>query len=158
MKHIVIKNQKRYKTVRTVLFAVYCLGLLYILFLGRGFRHVSYIQHLKTSYNLIPFQSIVEYCSRFADHNINLVTFLANMLGNLLLFFPMGVLLPSFTPKVRGIRCIALGVGMIVTVELIQYASTLGKLDIDDVILNSLGLVLGYGAFVLLSKMVRTDV
>ncbi len=155
MKSIVIKNQKLCKIILSVIFAVYCLALIYILFLRSGHRHLSYINYLKTSYNLIPFKSVAYYFSRFANHQMNFVTFVANMLGNLLLFFPMGVLLPNFTPKVRGGKFIVLGVGMIVAVELIQYFSTLGALDIDDVILNSVGLVLGYFAFVLLSKVVK---
>ncbi len=153
MKSIVIKNQKLCKIILSVIFAVYCLALIYILFLRSGHRHLSYVNHLKTSFNLIPFNSIADYFSRFANHQINFVTFISNMLGNLLLFFPMGVLLPNFTPKVRGGKFIALGVGMIVAVELVQYFSALGALDIDDVILNSVGLVLGYFTFILLSKM-----
>ncbi len=155
MKSTVIKNQKLYRTVLSVIFAVYCLALVYILFCRSIRFHVSYIDCLKTSYNLIPFKSITEYFSRFVNHNINFTTFVANMLGNLLLFFPMGVLLPCFLPKMRGVGFIALGVGMIVSAELIQYFSTLGALDIDDVILNSVGLVVGYFAFVLTSKVFK---
>ncbi len=155
MKSMVIKNQTLYRAVLFVIFAVYCLALVYILFCRSIRFHVSYINYLKTSYNLIPFKSITEYFSRFANHNITFTTFIANMLGNLLLFFPMGVLLPCFLPKVRGGRFIALGVGMIVSAELIQYFSTLGALDIDDVILNSVGLVLGYFTFILLSKLFK---
>ncbi len=157
MKNILIKNQKLYKTLLYVVFAVYCLALIYVLFCRSGLRHMSYIDYLKSSYNLIPFKSIAEYFSRFINHRINFTYFIANMLGNLLLFFPMGVLLPNIIPKVRGGKFIALGVGMIVAVELIQYFSTLGALDIDDVILNSVGLVLGYFTFVLLSKMVKLE-
>ncbi len=155
MKSIVIKNQKLCKLILSVIFAVYCLALIYILFLRSEHRHLSYINYLKTSYNLIPFKSIAYYFSRFVNDQMNFDTFIANMLGNSLLFFPMGVLLPSFIPKVRGGKFIALGVGMLVAVELVQYFSTLGALDIDDVILNSVGLVLGYFAFVLLSNVVK---
>ncbi len=157
MKNVIIKNKKLYRIILSVIFAVYCLALIYILFCRSGLRHLSYINYLKTSYNLIPFKSIAYYFSRFVNDQMNFVTFVANMLGNLLLFFPMGVLLPSFIPKVRGIKFIALGVGMIVAVELVQYFSTLGALDIDDVILNSAGLAVGYLAFILLSKIIKLN-
>ncbi|MFD9357139.1 VanZ family protein [Streptomyces sp. NPDC060031] len=66
--------------------------------------------------------------------------------GNLLLGLPFGVLLPVLLPPARGLlRVGAVTVCLMTLVELIQGALVTGRVfDIDDVILNTAGALLGY--------------
>ncbi|MFF3611814.1 VanZ family protein [Streptomyces sp. NPDC002580] len=66
--------------------------------------------------------------------------------GNLLLGVPFGVLLPVVAPKIRGIlRVLALTAVVMLLVELVQGALITGRsFDIDDVILNTTGALVGY--------------
>ncbi|WP_327434020.1 VanZ family protein [Streptomyces sp. NBC_01236] len=66
--------------------------------------------------------------------------------GNLLLGMPFGVLLPVLAPRVRGIlRVLALTAAVMLLVELVQGALITGRaFDIDDVILNTVGALVGY--------------
>lgn len=66
--------------------------------------------------------------------------------GNLLLGLPFGVLLPVMLPPARGLlRVAAVTVCLMTLVELIQGAVVTGRVfDIDDVILNTAGALLGY--------------
>ncbi|MGQ4376057.1 VanZ family protein [Streptomyces sp. SAS_267] len=66
--------------------------------------------------------------------------------GNLLLGVPFGVLLPVVFPRVRGIlRVLALTAVVMLLVELVQGALITGRsFDIDDVILNTTGALVGY--------------
>ncbi|MGW3668460.1 VanZ family protein [Streptomyces sp. NPDC005141] len=66
--------------------------------------------------------------------------------GNLLLGVPFGVLLPVVAPKTRGIlRVLALTAAVMLLVELVQGALITGRsFDIDDVILNTTGALVGY--------------
>lgn len=66
--------------------------------------------------------------------------------GNLLLGLPFGVLLPVLMPPARGLlRVGAVTVCLMTLVELIQGALVTGRVfDIDDVILNTAGALLGY--------------
>lgn len=66
--------------------------------------------------------------------------------GNLLLGLPLGVLLPVLLPPARGLlRVAALTVCAMTLVELVQGALVTGRVfDIDDVILNTAGALLGY--------------
>ncbi|MFI5868011.1 VanZ family protein [Streptomyces sp. NPDC051546] len=66
--------------------------------------------------------------------------------GNLLLGLPFGVLLPVLMPPARGLlRVAAVTVCLMTLVELIQGALVTGRVfDIDDVILNTTGALLGY--------------
>ncbi|MFE9680098.1 VanZ family protein [Streptomyces sp. NPDC002701] len=66
--------------------------------------------------------------------------------GNILLGLPFGVLLPVLVPGTRGIlRVILLTATVMLLVELVQGALITGRaFDIDDVILNTTGALIGY--------------
>ncbi|MFF4317906.1 VanZ family protein [Streptomyces sp. NPDC001568] len=66
--------------------------------------------------------------------------------GNILLGVPFGVLLPVLLPQARGLLRVALTTAVVMTlVELIQGALVTGRaFDVDDVILNTSGALLGY--------------
>lgn len=97
-------------------------------------------QDLVTS-NLRPGRSLRQYAEDY--------TFLAACKqagGNLVLGMPFGVLLPVLVPRrLRMIRMVLLTVLVIVVVELVQGALVPGRaFDVDDVILNTAGALLGY--------------
>ncbi|GHB52400.1 hypothetical protein GCM10010347_22860 [Streptomyces cirratus] len=66
--------------------------------------------------------------------------------GNVLLGVPLGVLLPVLVPPARGLLRVAVVTATLMTlVELIQGALVSGRaFDVDDVILNTAGALLGY--------------
>jgi glycopeptide antibiotics resistance protein len=81
-----------------------------------------------------------------------------NAQGNLLLFFPLGVLIPLIWKRVRFWRGIQIAIGLSVSIELIQYlSSALGSyraVDVNDVVLNVFGASLGL-ALVLALRLLR---
>ncbi|MCX4680946.1 VanZ family protein [Streptomyces sp. NBC_01433] len=91
--------------------------------------------------NLRPGRSLRQYAEDY--------TFLAACKqagGNLLLGVPFGVLLPIVVPRrLRMIRMTFLTILVVIAVELVQGALVAGRaFDIDDVILNTAGALLGY--------------
>ncbi|WP_244176928.1 VanZ family protein [Streptomyces albus] len=66
--------------------------------------------------------------------------------GNILLGLPFGLLLPVLLPKTRGLIRVALTTAVVmVLVELAQGSLVRGRaFDIDDVILNTTGALIGY--------------
>ena len=70
-----------------------------------------------------------------------------NAAGNVLLFFPLGILLPLVWRHLRVWRGIQIAIALSVSIELAQYlSSTWGSYrstDVNDVILNFLGACLG---------------
>lgn len=66
--------------------------------------------------------------------------------GNILLGVPFGMLLPVLLPRTRGLVRVAVATAVtMVLVELAQGAFVTGRtFDIDDVILNTTGALLGY--------------
>lgn len=89
--------------------------------------------------NLVPFRTIRNYIkySGFLHTMINIF-------GNIIIFVPFGILLAEIFPKMRNILKI-LGITFATSffVEFIQFF--IGRsVDIDDLILNLLGSVIGY--------------
>lgn len=89
--------------------------------------------------NLVPFRTIRNYIkySGFLHTMINIF-------GNIIIFVPFGILLAEIFPKTRNILKI-LGITFATSffVEFIQFF--IGRsVDIDDLILNLLGSVIGY--------------
>lgn len=73
-----------------------------------------------------------------------------NILGNIIMFMPIGFLLPIIWCKYKNIyRCTIFGMLLSVTIEIMQMPLSRGT-DIDDVILNTFGTVLGYGVYVII--------
>ncbi len=75
--------------------------------------------------------------------NISWTYFLTNIVGNVLLFVPLGYLLIRGT---RGRFFVVLFMGLLVIMffEIVQLFSGLGVFDVDDIFLNMVGIIIGY--------------
>ena len=73
---------------------------------------------------------------------------LAELFGNVLLFAPLGFLLPLLVPVIRRWwQALAVGAGVSLLIELYQLAwPGVRKASVDDVLLNALGALLGFAA------------
>ena len=71
-----------------------------------------------------------------------------NLAGNVLCFLPFGAILPVFSQRTRNLWTIALlSFEFSLAVECIQLVTMTGSFDVDDLVLNTLGGVLGFGLF-----------
>ena len=99
--------------------------------------------------NLIPFKVLVEtYNEVFVNGYINY--FLINFLGNIILFIPFGFIV-SLLWKVSNKKVIVIGFYSSLFIEICQLFLTRGT-DVDDLILNTLGVVFGLLRYKLLYK------
>ena len=81
---------------------------------------------------------------------------LLNLIGNTTMFIPLGIVWPSVFKKLNTHgKIIAAGVGVTLTIEILQLPFFGRATDIDDLILNSLGYLLGYGIYLLAGKLRR---
>ncbi|MGM0867535.1 MAG: VanZ family protein [Bacillota bacterium] len=102
------------------------------------------------SHNVIPFDTIQTYLFNF--HSYNFDTWFYNTFGVVLLFVPLGFLLPVVLKNVQSLRrVISVSVCVSIFIEATQYITNLGVFDIDDIILNTIGTVLGFLLFTLYS-------
>ena len=93
--------------------------------------------------NLIPFKTILYYLQ---GHNGLLIGGI-NLIGNIIALVPLGFLFPFVFSKVnwKSTFFLALATGLII--EGSQVLLHVGIFDIDDVILNGLGVVIGFWKF-----------
>ena len=79
-----------------------------------------------------------------------------NFLGNILLFIPVGLLMPSMTGWKK--RTIVIGAALSIFIETIQIATRRGAFDPDDIILNTFGCIIGYALLrVVRYQFTKTD-
>ncbi len=147
------------KRIFRVVFAVYCLLMLWLLF-GQRLGYApwgTWWEMVKSSVNLVPFRTIGDYILMIrSTENLHLVRHaFVNLAGNIVMFVPLGVFLP-----VVGKRTLTFGGTMllslciIASVEVLQLLTLLGSMDIDDLIFNMAGAALGYGIYAVVRRFV----
>lgn len=114
------------------------------------------------SVNVLPVyttvKDIIYTCSNSPISDFMVRVWIRNILGNLILLFPLGILLPLLWDKFRNIRTATVfGFFTSLSIEVIQLLSMLignrGRaFDIDDIILNTAGAFLGA---LLLNRIMR---
>jgi glycopeptide antibiotics resistance protein len=103
--------------------------------------------------NTVPFRTINMYKKGLERNNSNAEY---NLLGNFLGFIPFGILLPLFWPWFRhGIKMLFAGFILSLGFETLQLFTGLGVWDVDDLLLNTAGVVTGYILFFLLTTAMR---
>lgn len=98
--------------------------------------------------NLLPLVHLFDYASARA---------LAwNLLGNIAMLIPSGILLPLLYRKPDGFgKVLAAGALMSLGIELLQLPFASRASDVDDLILNTLGVALGYGIYAGVRRLLR---
>ncbi|MBD5549465.1 MAG: VanZ family protein [Lachnospiraceae bacterium] len=109
----------------------------------------SYSMQGSINYNLIPFRSMstqIEYITQWWA--------LKNLFGNIIPFIPFGFLLPIAYKKFNStIKVLSMGLASILIIEIFQFFTKLGSFDVDDIILNMIGIVCGYLMFLVINRL-----
>lgn len=142
---------KQIRKIAAIIFAMYFSYLLYRLFF------FAYGQYYRFSvdeirYNLIPFKTISSYIVGISNYELDVWFF--NLFGNVLAFVPMGFLLPLIINELRSVKAIIFTTFITSTIlEVVQLILRLGISDIDDIVLNTLGGLIGYLLLDLIQKV-----
>ena len=101
--------------------------------------------------NYIP---LVETIKMFKDDGMRFALY--NVIGNIILFMPLGFFIPLlFNKKNKISYIVAYGAIISTAIEVIQLQQTYNITDIDDIIFNTLGAILGYLVFNVLYKFME---
>jgi glycopeptide antibiotics resistance protein len=146
----IMNKRERIKTVFLYgVFSCYILLLIKILLISR----ISHLEH--RSINLIPFYSIKEY---IFSNSATIKNFaFGNVVGNIVIFIPLGAYLSLFKKDKRVIRSLLLIFIVSLFVEIIQGLLGIGASDIDDIILNCLGGLIGILGYKFLLFILRDE-
>ena len=140
--------------------AVYVLALAYILFLRNRGNIYDQAQPLseyaKHAVNLIPFETINGFWRALRENRINTDIALFNIFGNIALFVPFGFLIPCLEKKLRALwKCAAVSFFVIFAAEILQLIFKVGSFDVDDIILNLIGVIIGYAVYKIASAIYK---
>lgn len=101
--------------------------------------------------NLTLFKSIRMYI-RYYDR----INGFDNLFGNVLAFMPLGILIPvSFSGIDRFWMILLHSFWLSLCIELFQLVSHFGAFDVDDILLNTLGGLLGFFVFLIIRFLYR---
>ncbi|HHW36460.1 MAG TPA: VanZ family protein [Bacillales bacterium] len=120
----------------------YSIGLLILLFFRPENQYYG-------SINLVPFKTITFYL----EGRVDLLIAIYNLGANIGLFVPFGVYYCFVKDKPRIGQLLIISIFSIAMIEGAQFVTKRGSLDIDDLILNLLGVFIGYLVFPVLKKV-----
>jgi len=96
--------------------------------------------------NLIPLVHLLDY-----DNARDIIW---NVVGNMALFIPSGIVLPVICKKLNSFgKVVAAGTFISLCIEILQLPFASRASDIDDLILNTLGVAVGYGICALIRNL-----
>lgn len=123
------------KKIYKIIIVPYTLFLLYLMFLGMG--RFQYEENLLT---LEPVFSTIRFIQG-PNRTIDIVTI---VLGNIIMFIPFGFLGWIF-PDLKKLKPLIFSfISCIVIVEALQYFTRMGIFEVDDIIMNTFGVYLGW--------------
>lgn len=135
-----MRAPSRMKALKWI-FALYCIVMIWLLFLQRLGSMAP-----TGRYNLVPLDTVRLYV-RLLQHSESLTqrnSAIANLAGNVVLFIPFGIFIPLMVSwQQKFLPFVILTTGLLLLVELLQYVTGLGALDVDDMILNFCGVMIG---------------
>ena len=148
------------KIVAWALFVLYLILIIKLILFKGSTEYILEHFNEKYSYELIekrikganfyPFATIYYYLS-----GQETTSAAPNLLGNIILFLPLGFFLPILIKKNYKLKQVAF-IALIISLcfETIQLLIAYGTFDIDDCILNCIGAVLGFLIFIKVKRTV----
>lgn len=144
------KNTPRSKKIVSCIFVCYITGLI-CLVLGLDLMHVFYYNlfySFESGTSINWFRGEVDLIPDFYN-NIS-----REVIGNILMFLPFGILYPLSKEKIIFKETIIKGIILVVSIEVLQ--PIFGRsFDINDIILNSLGIIISTTIFILLKRILN---
>ncbi|PGZ55857.1 hypothetical protein COE56_02870 [Bacillus anthracis] len=149
------KDVNWWKELISFLFAIYIGMVVAVTLFPIPIGFPKNINHISPSINMIPFASIIEDIGKIGIAYDGDVLFMIGLIvrnvgGNILLFMPLGFLAPIIWDTFKKAKnTIILGLVISISIELLQlieslFSEWLRITDIDDVICNVIGSIVGY--------------
>lgn len=98
--------------------------------------------------NLMPFETILMYL----NGKPSLMIAIFNLVGNIALFIPLGIFASLLFRKAAWWHILIGGALFSFVLETLQLILQVGSFDVDDILLNTLGVMLGYALSAAIKK------
>lgn len=138
-----MKQKRLYRLI--LLFIYFCIVAI-ITFGRHGYQtnnKILFWNYIKRNIQLVPGKTISEMIGimfdRYVSTTVRVLSTL-NIFGNIILFVPLGL----FGGNKKFLKFIIGALLIVLLVEMIQLFTLRGAFDVDDVILNVTGAIIGY--------------
>lgn len=146
-----MKKEFNHKAVMKLLFIIYMCVLVYVVFFAEAMGRTPQDGYV---YNLTPLKEIKRFMKYIWDNDALGRAARLNIFGNIIAFIPFGIYLPYTSESKLGfISTFLCTFSLSLTIELVQLITKVGSCDVDDIILNALGGVIGYILWYIYTKL-----
>ena len=139
-------NEKKKTYARVlgkILFVSYIVFAFYFLLISEIYGRIGEMQEYH--YNLVLFREIKRFWN--CREQLGIIVTTANLLGNVLIFFPFGFFMPMASKYRSFLSTAFYSLVFSLIVEISQLLLKVGCFDVDDLLLNTVGGMLGYIVF-----------
>jgi glycopeptide antibiotics resistance protein len=146
------KDRKKRRIIGKILFVLYIVFLIWFLIFsdwyGRTGKPIFSSLHWFADipegrhYNLELFKEIKRFWNN--RQTLGYYSLITNVVGNVLIFVPFGFFLPMASKRKSFLTTVFLGFGLSLLVEIFQLVTAVGSFDVDDLFLNTVGVVVGF--------------
>lgn len=141
--------EKKSRRVIVVLFWIYAVLMLFLMFGQRipslfdGGWFENYASQVRGRINIVPLKTIGEFVGQLFKRWDSFL--FVNLVGNVVMFVPLGFFLPYFNRRSKKLfGCLLVAFLIILCAEITQALTLLGFFDVDDFILNLVGVSIGF--------------
>ena len=139
------RKRTQYRILGKILFVLYIIFVFYFLLISEIYGRTGEMQEYH--YNLVLFREI----KRFWNYRRQLGIFATatNLLGNVLIFLPFGFFMAMASKYRSFLSTLVYSFALSLTVEISQLFMKVGCFDVDDLLLNTIGGILGFITFLI---------
>lgn len=149
-----LKNRKKFRIIGKILFVLYIIFIIYFLIFSDWYGRTGTMEEYH--YNLVLFREIKRFWNYREE--VGLFVMFTNLFGNVIIFIPFGFFMPMAS-KYRSIfSAVFYSFGLSLCVETFQLITKVGSFDVDDLLLNTVGGLVGYIIFVMGEALRRRHV
>lgn len=138
-----IRGTTKTQKISWLIFILYLIAILYYTIFAESMGRANTDLTDDPRFNLILFNEI----NRFIVYReqLGMKAFMLNVVGNCVAFIPGGFLLPVISRRCRSfISCTLVGFVISFFIECTQLIFRVGSFDVDDLMLNTLGVAIGF--------------
>lgn len=149
------KSRKRVRIFGKICFVLYIGFIIYFLIFSDWYGRTTTGME-EYHYNLVLFKEI----KRFWEYRdqVGFFAMFTNLFGNVCIFVPFGFFMPMASRYRSFFATLFWSFGLSLCVETFQLVSKVGCFDVDDLLLNTIGGVVGYLVFVTAAAIRRRHV
>lgn len=138
------KRSKRIRVFGKILFILYIMFIIYFLLFSDWYGRTGEMQEYH--YNFVLFKEIKRFWQY--RNQVGLFAMFTNLFGNVIIFVPFGIFMPMASRYRSFFSTVFYSFGLSFCVETFQLLTRVGSFDVDDLLLNTIGGLLGYILFV----------